>query len=108
MPLTLKSRETGLVLAHSDDSAAVRPFEGNLYFAPEAVSLEHLKVTERTYTCPYKGTCYWIDLVAPGAQARDVAWVYRTPKPGYEFIRDQIGFYGRDTAAVLVESSATA
>lgn len=104
MSLTLKARQTGIVLA-SGGADAVQPFEGNLYFAPEAVNLELLRVTERTYTCPYKGVCYWIDLDAPGALARNVAWVYRAPKPGYEFIRDQIGFYGRDTAAVTIEGA---
>ncbi len=107
MPITLKARETGAVLAVSADAAAVRSFEGNLYFAPEAVNMAYLKVTERTYTCPYKGVCYWIDLEAPGTQARNVAWVYRAPKPGYEFIQDQIGFYGRSTSAVVLEGELT-
>lgn len=102
--ITLKARETGIVLASGEENATIRAFEGNLYFAPETVSMEHLTISTRTYTCPYKGVCYWIDLEAPGVVARNVAWVYQDPKPGYEFIRDQIGFYGRDTAAIIIDS----
>ena len=98
MQFTVQSRKTGEVLAQGTDGETVRQFEGNVYFAPEAVHTEHLVVTERIYTCPYKGVCYWVDLVSPDARAQNVAWIYRDPKPGYEFIKDQWGFYNRDTS----------
>ena len=41
--------------------AEVIGYEGNLYFQPEAVNQAALRVTDRTYTCPYKGTCNWVD-----------------------------------------------
>ena len=70
------------------------PYEGNLYFDPLAVHQEVLKITERTYTCPMKGTCHWVDYVGPdGRTVPDVAWVYATPKPGHELIRGRFGFY---------------
>lgn len=86
----------------SGDETQVRLFEGNLYFAPEAVNMDHLKVTERTYTCPYKGVCYWIDLETDAGWAQNVGWVYREPKAGYEFIKDQIAFYNRETSGTRV------
>jgi uncharacterized protein (DUF427 family) len=98
MKFTVKSRKGGAVLAQGVENETVRQFEGNLYFAPEAVRAEHLVVTERIYTCPYKGVCYWVDLDSPDGRAQNVAWIYREPKPGYEFIKDQWGFYNRDTA----------
>jgi uncharacterized protein (DUF427 family) len=68
----------------------------------------HLKITNRTYTCPYKGVCFWIDLEIPdGRVAQNVAWVYRSPKPGYEFIQDQLGFYARPTSGTLAEKVAS-
>lgn len=99
----VKNKKSGSVIASGVENETARAFEGNWYFKPDAVSMEHLKVTERTYTCPYKGVCYWIDLEAPDHRAQNVAWVYRNPKPGYEFIKDEIAFYSRDTAGTKVE-----
>jgi uncharacterized protein (DUF427 family) len=104
MPLVIKEKGTQAVIAEgspSDNSARV--FEGNWYFDPANVKMDHLKVTNRTYTCPYKGVCFWIDLESPEVSARNVAWVYNTPKPGYEMIKDQIAFYARDTAGTLAQ-----
>lgn len=105
MSLTVKARTTGEVIASGNEQQYVIPFEGNWYFAPEVVNMEHLKVTERTYTCPYKGVCFWIDLETPNGYAQNVAWVYNNPKPGYEFIKDQIGFYARNTSGTIVETA---
>ncbi len=98
MKYIVKERANGSVLAEGVEGETVRAFEGNLYFAPEAVNTEHLAVTDRIYTCPYKGVCYWIDLISPAGRAQNVAWVYREPKTGYEFIKDQWAFYNRDTS----------
>lgn len=98
MTLSIKIQGSGEEIATGADNTTVREFEGNWYFAPEAVNMQYLKVTSGIYTCPYKGQCFWIDLEAPGVRAPKIAWVYRDPKPGYEFIKDQIGFYARKTA----------
>jgi uncharacterized protein (DUF427 family) len=106
MPLTIKERTTGNVIASGAENENVRVFEGNWYFKPELVNMDYLRVTERTYTCPYKGICYWIDIETPdGQHAQNVGWVYRQPKPGYEFIKGEIGFYARPTQLTLVERS---
>lgn len=107
MQYAIKERASEALIAQGNEQETVRLFEGNLYFSPDVVNMDHLKVTERTYTCPYKGVCYWIDLVAPGAQATNIAWVYRNPKAGYEFIKDEIAFYNRDTAGTRVEQVET-
>lgn len=104
MGLTVKERASGKVLAQGDENKSARVFEGNWYFTPDAVNMANLRVTERTYTCPYKGICYWIDLETPeGTRTQNVAWVYRQPKPGYEFIRDEIGFYSRTTSGTVAD-----
>ncbi len=90
----------------ADDSVLL--LEDNLYFTPAAVDLTHLVVTERTYTCPYKGVCYWLDLVMPEFTAKNIAWVYRDPKPGYERIQHRIAFYTRETRGTLAQSRMTA
>jgi uncharacterized protein (DUF427 family) len=101
MLLTIKMQNSGEVIASGKPHKTVQVFEGNWYFAPEAVDMKYLKVTNHLYTCSYKGQCFWIDLEAPGVHVPQIAWVYRNPKPGYEFIKDQIGFYARNTPATL-------
>lgn len=97
MGLHIKRRDTGEAIASGELGQTVRMFEGHWYFAPETVNMEYLKVSELTYTCSYKGNCYWIDLEMPDLRIENFAWVYRDPKPNFGFIKDRIGFYARDT-----------
>ncbi len=103
MRYTIKKRKDSDIVASGIPNETVQDFEGNWYFSPDVVKMEYLKVTDRTYTCPYKGVCYWIDLDAPEAHVTNIGWVYQNPKAGYEFIKDQIGFYTRNTEATLAE-----
>lgn len=95
MRRAIKDKATGVVLASADEPAVLE-FEGNLYFDPNAVDGNALVVTEATYTCPYKGTCNWVDV--RGGATR-VAWVYPDPLPGYEHIKGRYGFYRGDRPA---------
>ncbi len=96
--ITIKTTDTGIALAVGREGQNVFKLEGNWYFDPAVVDMQHLKVTERTYVCPHKGTCFWIDLEAPGKSVKDIAWVYTVLKPNYEYIRDRIGFYAGTNA----------
>lgn len=89
MNRTIRDTASGATLA-SAASADVLEFEGNLYFPADAVDAERLVVTDDLYTCPYKGTCNWVD-VKGGAS--HVAWLYPETKPGYEQIAGRYGFY---------------
>ncbi len=102
MPLIIREKNSEAVIAAgSPAEKTALVFEGNWYFDPAVVDMTHLKVTERTYTCPYKGVCFWIDIDAPNVKAQNVAWVYNNPKPGFEMIKNRIGFYARDTAGTI-------
>jgi len=104
MSITIREKDSGTTLAEAEVGPSLAKYEGHWYFDPAAVRSDLLRVTERTYTCPYKGICYWIDIETPdGQRAQNIAWVYRQPKPGYEFITDQIGFYARATQGTLAE-----
>jgi uncharacterized protein (DUF427 family) len=94
MGITIREKDSGTILAQSEEGAGVVSYEKNWYFDPSAVSQDVLKVTTRTYTCPYKGLCHWVDYVAPdGQKIRDVSWVYPNPNPGHEAIKGRYGFY---------------
>lgn len=94
MNVTIRERRSRDSLASGELGQNVVKYEGNWYFVPESVERDRLRVTERTYTCPYKGTCNWVDYVGPDETVvQNVAWVYPDPKPGHEIIRDRYGFY---------------
>ena len=103
--IIIKLRDSEIILAEGQVNEAVHLFEGAWYFSPEAVNMGHLVVTDRTYICPYKGTCYWIDLAGPGQQAKNVAFTYFQVNPGYEFVKGCIGFYaGQREATIQTEA----
>jgi uncharacterized protein (DUF427 family) len=94
MSVIIRETNSGARLAQGDVGSDVMKYEGNWYFAPESVQRDLLRVSDRTYTCPYKGTCNWVDFVSQdGKEVKDVAWVYPDPKPGHELIRSRYGFY---------------
>lgn len=99
--VTIRNKFSGKVIASAEKKDGVSLFEGAWYFEPDKVDMTHLIVTERTYTCPYKGVCYWIDLKTPEHHAEDVAFVYFKTNPGYEFVKDQIGFYAGTRHATI-------
>jgi uncharacterized protein (DUF427 family) len=95
LSVIIREKESGTVLADAQEGGGdVLTYEGNLYFDRRAIVSGVLRVTERTYTCPYKGTCHWVDYHGPdGKTVHDVAWVYDDPKPGHEAIKGRYGFY---------------
>jgi uncharacterized protein (DUF427 family) len=105
MSVTIRERTSDTPLAQAEIGPSLARYKGNWYFDPAAVRADLLRVTERTYTCPYKGTCNWVDFVGPdGRTAPDVAWVYPEVKPGHELIRGRYGFYAGSRGATREES----
>jgi|GEM_PF-4216695 len=74
--------------------------DGNYYAKTTAVAVASLRKTDKTYTCPYKGLCYYWDLIDESSQVliTDFAWVYEQPKAGWEHIAGRFGFYHYDNA----------
>ncbi|MFQ6615616.1 MAG: DUF427 domain-containing protein [Fidelibacterota bacterium] len=106
-PVTIRIKDTGDILASSADPLR---FESNLYFDERDVNMDLLEVTDRIYTCSYKGVCFWIDLRDQNGNQGEsevmetnVAWVYRDPLPGYEHIKNRIGFSSWDSQHLEVK-----
>lgn len=106
MSLVVRAKDDSqTVLAAGDEgSGDVIILEDNWYFSPDAVNTAHLKKTDRTYHCPYKGTAYWYDLDVPGVVARNVAWVYENARPDYAHLDGYIAFYPRETAGTIASN----
>jgi uncharacterized protein (DUF427 family) len=106
MSIIIKETRTGTVLAQGEQGSDVIGYEGNLYFVPPAVNHGALRITERTYTCPIKGTCNWVDFAAPdGSLIPDVAWVYPSVKQGLELIQGRFGFYSGSRGSTRQEGA---
>ena len=101
MRIVTITSSSGETLASGTEPEEVFELEGNWYFDPARVNAAALDVTERTYTCPYKGTCRWVDFVGEEGRIPQVAWVYRDPLPGYERIDGRYGFYGSSRAGTF-------
>jgi len=105
MSVTISERESGTRLAQAEVGESLVKYEGNWYFDPAAVQTDVLRVTKRTYTCPVKGTCNWVDYVGPdGRTVAEVAWVYPKVKPGHELIQGRFGFYPGSWGSTKEES----
>jgi uncharacterized protein (DUF427 family) len=63
------------------------------YLPPDSVRLAYLEPSSRTTMCEWKGQSrYWTVRVGERV-ARNAAWSYPQPWPGYEEIRGCIAFY---------------
>jgi uncharacterized protein (DUF427 family) len=105
MSVIIREKESSTPLAQAEVGPSLTRYEGNWYFDPAVVHAERLKVTDRTYTCPQKGTCNWVDYVgADGRTVKDVAWLYPQVKPGHEVIKGRYGFYAGSRGGTREES----
>src|SRR5262245_22694014 len=105
MSITIREKDSGMILAEAEVGPSLAKYEGSWYFDPAAVTADVLRVTERTYTCPYKGTCNWVDYVgSDGRTIKDVAWVYPEVNSGHELIRGRYGFYAGGRGATREEA----
>ncbi len=106
MEITILENGSGTTLAEAKVGTHLTKYEGNWYFDPAAVKADVLQITDRTYTCPVKGTCNWVDFVgADGRSVKDVAWVYPEVKLGHEIIKGRFGFYPGNRGSTRVEQS---
>jgi uncharacterized protein (DUF427 family) len=71
--ITVKDITRGEVLAQGEQDEDAILLEGAYYFLPEQVKRDNLIISNRTYTCAYKGLCYWLDLQGPNGVIRNAA-----------------------------------
>ncbi|GAB3344248.1 DUF427 domain-containing protein [Marilutibacter aestuarii] len=80
----------GTELARSDATVEV---EGNAYFPPGSLHVEHLRPSDHTTVCPWKGTAHYYDVVVGDAVNANAAWYYPDPKPAAAQIKDRVAFW---------------
>jgi uncharacterized protein (DUF427 family) len=80
----------GKVIADSGDTIVV---EGNHYFPPDSVDRSALRESDRTSTCPWKGSASYVDIVVDGEVNPAAAWFYPEPKPAAREIAGYVAFW---------------
>ncbi|MGH2403551.1 MAG: DUF427 domain-containing protein [bacterium] len=80
----------GQVIAESE---AYQVVEGNVYFPPESVRKEFLKLSGTHTTCGWKGIASYYDIVVDGSANKDGAWYYPDPTKEAENIKDHVAFW---------------
>lgn len=78
------------VIAESSDTVVV---EGNHYFPPEALHKEHLRPSQHTSVCGWKGTANYYDVVVGGEVNRNAAWYYASPSDAARAISGRVAFW---------------
>ncbi len=88
-------RHGGVVVADTDD--LVRVLETShppTFYLPRAAFGEHLRPTDRTTFCEWKGSARYVDVVVPGAEPlRAVGWWYPEPDRRYPSLHDRVAVY---------------
>ncbi len=78
------------VIAESADTVVV---EGNHYFPASSISEEYFVKSDKTTSCPWKGTANYRSIVVDGQTNNDAAWVYQNPKSAASEITGRFAFW---------------
>jgi uncharacterized protein (DUF427 family) len=78
------------ILASSEHTVVV---EGNHYFPPSSVDMNYLKPSNKTTSCPWKGTANYYDVQVDGQTNEGAAWYYASPKPDASHIAGLVAFW---------------
>ncbi len=86
----MKATWNGATIAESDDTVVV---EGNHYFPMDAVDQAHVRPSDHTSVCPWKGTASYFDVAVGGEVNANAAWTYPEPKEAASEIRGHVAFW---------------
>jgi uncharacterized protein (DUF427 family) len=73
------------------------------YLPPEDIKMEYLTRSEGGSWCEWKGQARYYTVTVGGKEARQAAWSYPQPTPGFEPIKDYLAFYARPMDACYVD-----
>jgi uncharacterized protein (DUF427 family) len=88
--MTIDAKWNGVVIASSDDTILV---EGNHYFPPHDVRMDHLEPSPTTTHCIWKGDASYYHVVVDGRRNADAAWYYPVPYDAASPIANYVAFW---------------
>ncbi len=85
--ITIKHRDSGVLLAAGPIGWGIMPFEGNYYISRKYLQTDRFKVNYVPGLCLYKFLYVWLDLLLPdGSRSKNLGWMYWLPNPLLPFI----------------------
>ena len=84
------ARWNGIIIAHSEEVEIV---ENNIYFPQSAITMAHLKPSNHTTHCPWKGDAKYYHVSIAGEVNENAAWYYPDPFEKAEQIKDLVAFW---------------
>ena len=93
----------GQEIARSDRAIRVLETAGppTPYLPPDDVRTDLLVPVDRTTVCEWKGVARYFDVIVADRRARQAAWAYPQPDPGYEELAGYLSFYPRRVECCL-------
>jgi uncharacterized protein (DUF427 family) len=73
------------------------------YVPPEDIRTEHLRPSEGTSVCEWKGRARCYDVVTDERREERAAWCYPDPVPAYRELKDHVAFYPAKMDACWVD-----
>jgi uncharacterized protein (DUF427 family) len=94
----------GVVIADSERAKRVleTSHPPTYYIPPDDVRLEYLEPAGRTTWCEWKGRARYYSVAVGDRVAKEAAWAYPDPAPGYEGIEGHLAFYAQAMDACYV------
>ncbi len=80
-----------------------RGFPPVYYIPPEDIRMEHLRLTAKHTTCPWKGEASYYTVRVGDKVAEDAAWTYLEPLPALTAARGYVAFYPAAMDACFVD-----
>ena len=75
------------------ESKNVQTVEGHVYFPPETVHMNLLRMRDNHTVCSWKGIASYYDVVAGDLVNPNAAWTYPATKPEASHIQGHIAFW---------------
>ncbi len=93
-----------LIADSTDTKRVLETSSPPVYYIPPAdIEMKYLIESDKITYCEWKGEAHYYTVAVHDRRAKDAAWFYPDPAPGYESIKDYVAFYPRLMDACYVD-----
>ncbi len=95
-------RVAGAVLGESKTALSLQEngYEAVIYFPRSDIAMAFLEPSDKTTTCPHKGTATYFSVEAKSGTIPDAVWSYEDPKDGVKEIAGHLAFHQGEKVTV--------
>ncbi len=92
-PVTVTAKGTPLGTSRTALDLREGSYPSVIYVPRADIDMGKLEKTQRSTTCPHKGTASYYSVRTDSGVLDNAVWSYETPKPGLEAIAGHLAFY---------------